>query len=286
MPVVWKVRRPGPMSGESGMADAPEKAVTTGRHRALQVLAALLVAAWPASLAIAQDRVVHLSATDWPPYTGSDLIGGGASTTVVRRAFEKAGYQVKVFYDLWPKAIEMARKGSDDVVAYYPGYHCRHRAGFVASEPIGNGPLGFAEHVDAPLVWVSLDDIGERKLKIGTVAGYANTDEFDTKVGMGWIRAIPSQDDAESLRKLLRKRVDAAVIDKFVLEYLKATDDTIKSDAAKLRFNERLLEDKTLYLCFRDDEDGNRLRQAFDGGLEGIEADRIVADYFATAFPE
>ena len=233
----------------------------------------------------AQGNAVHVSATDWPPYTKQDLIAGGATTEVVRTAFEKAGLETKVIYDAWPRAIELARKATGDVVAYFPGYHCRHRAGFVASGPIGHGPLGFAEHVDAPLEWETLDDIGERKLKIGTVRGYANTDEFDTKAGMGWIHAIPSKDDVTGLQKLLRKRLDAVVIDKLVLEYLKATDASLKSGADKLRFNKKLLENKTLYLCFRGDDEGHRLRDIFNRGLSQIDAQRIIDDYFAKAFP-
>ena len=88
----------------------------------------------------------------------------------------------------------MAAKGTDEVVAYFPGYHCRHHegGGFLASEPIGDGPLGFVENVDAPISWGDLDDISAQKLKIGTVRSYANTDEFDAMVASGEILAVPS----------------------------------------------------------------------------------------------
>jgi len=266
------------------MSDIRSASAPARTRRVLRLLAAALVMAWPVLSAKAQSKIVHISATDWPPYTTPDLPAGGATTEVVRKAFETAGYEVEVVYDTWPNAIELARKGTDDVVAYYPGYHCEHRAGFVASGPIGHGPLGFAEHVEAPLVWASLDDIGERKLKIGTVRGYANTDEFDKKVGRGWIHAIPSKDDLTNLQKLLRKRLDAVVIDRFVLEYLKSTDTSLKRDADKLRFNDKPLEDKTLYLCFRGDAEGKRLLGLFDKGLEAISVDGVVDDYFAAVF--
>lgn len=251
----------------------------TAPHRLRARIAILIthaLAAYAVTVSISLAReVIQLSTTDWPPYTGADLPDGGAASGVVRAAFAKAGYQVAITYDRWPRAIEMARKSIDDVIGYYPGYHCRHREGFSASRPIGRGPLGFAERIDAPLVWTSLDDIGERKLKIGTVAGYANTDEFDSKVGTGWIHAIPSPDDATNLGKLLRKRLDAVVVDQLVFQYLKATEPALRQRAHELRFNERLLEDKTLYLCLRDDASGTRLMQAFNRGLEGVDADRI-----------
>jgi polar amino acid transport system substrate-binding protein len=246
-------------------------------------IAAALCVAWPSH---AQNKTAHLSTLDWQPYTGSKLPLGGATTEVIRAAFAHAEIQIDVIYRPWKRTIDMALKGTDGVIAYFPGYHCNHRDGFIASEPIGNGPLGFAEHVEAPITWDSLDSIGEQQLKIGTVLGYSNTDEFDAKVGTGWILAIPSKDDITNLRKLIRKRIDAAVIDKFVLEYLKATDSSLRQGGENLRFNVRPLEDKTLYLCFRDDEASRAMLQAFNAGLAKVNADEIADNYFATAFSE
>jgi polar amino acid transport system substrate-binding protein len=246
----------------------------------------MVVLPFIASPGLAQDKTAHIATLDWPPYTGGDLPGGGATTEVVRQAFEKAGYTTEVAYRPWKRAIDMAKDGKDGVVAYFPGYHCRHQEGFASSEPIGNGPLGFAEHADAPITWDSLDSIGEQQLKIGTVLGYANTDEFDQKVGTGWILAVPSNDDITNLKKLARKRIDAAVIDKFVLEYLKATDPSLKSSRKDLQFNARPLEDKTLFLCFRDDEAGRAMMADFNAGLAQVSADKIVENYFATAFSQ
>lgn len=231
-----------------------------------------------------QAQTVHVSTLDWPPYTGSDLPRGGATTDVVRQAFENAGYETEVAYRPWKRAIDMASKGTDDVIAYFPGYHCRHQEGFVASEPIGSGPLGFAQHADAPITWTTVDSLGEQQFKIGTVLGYANTDEFDAKVGTGWIIAIPSPDDITNLKKLARKRIDAVVIDKFVLEYLKATEPSLKNVRQSLQFNERPLEDKTLYLCFRDDEAGHTMLREFNAGLRQVDPNQIAEEYFANAF--
>ena len=248
--------------------------------------ALILIAVGVASLvpAFGQEKVVHIATTDWPPYTQQNLPAGGASSKVVRAAFEKMGYGVEVSFLSWKRAIQLAAKGTDNAIAYFPGYHCRHRSGFEPSEPIGYGPLGFAENIEAPITWKTLDDLGEQRLKIGTVLGYANTDEFDSKVGSGWIITIPSDDDIANLKKLLRKRIDAAVVDKLTLEYLKATDPVLKEGADKLMFDETPLEEKTLNLCFRADDEGRLLKHLFNAGLEQIAVDSITDDYFATAF--
>ena len=46
------------------------------------------------------------------------------------------------------------------------------------------------------------------------------------------------------------------------------------------------LEDKTLYLCLRADETGRTLKHIFNAGLEQIDSEAIVKDYFATAFSQ
>ncbi len=226
---------------------------------------------------------VTVNTLEWPPYTSEVLPKGGATTDIVGQAFKAAGMQADVAYLPWKRAISMA-KDDAKVAAYFPGYHCRHVEGFIASNPVGNGPLGFAQHVNAPVSWNSIDDIGEQKLKVGTVLGYTNTTEFDEKAGTGWVRSIPAPDDVTNLRKLLRQRIDIAVIDKLVLAYFLATEPTLVGEADKLQFNERPLEEKTLYVCFNDDEAGHAMRDAFNAGLAKVDVEKSVADYFENEF--
>lgn len=247
-----------------------------------QAAAAFLVGAFFVSAGHAAEKVV-VTTLEWPPYTSAELPKGGATTEVVRRAFSSAGMDIDVAVLPWKRAIAMA-KDDETAVAYFPGYHCRHVEGFTPSDPIGNGPLGFAENVNARVSWKSVDDIGEQKLRVGTVLGYANTDEFDEKAGTGWIRAIPAADDITNLRKLVRQRIDLAVIDKLVLSYLLATEPTLKPDSDSIAFNAKPLEEKTLFLCFNDDESGRALRDTFNQGLRQIDVEAVVESYFDEEF--
>lgn len=186
------------------------------------VCALALGAGLIAAPAAAQDSSVTITTLEWPPYTSPALPLGGAVTEIVIEAFANSGISAEVMTLPWQRAIVMADE-EEAMVGYFPGYHCRHMDGFIASDPIGFGPLGLVENTEAPISWGSIDDLGEQQLLIGTVLGYANTDEFDEKAGTGWIRAVPAPDDATNLRKLVRQRIDAAVIDRFVLSYLLAT---------------------------------------------------------------
>ncbi|MCY1126515.1 hypothetical protein OU426_06580 [Frigidibacter sp. RF13] len=252
------------------------------RFRALAIAALVpLVQVFAINSALADSVVI--STLEWPPYASAELPKGGATTEVVRQAFAAAGLEAEVRVLPWKRAISDA-KDDMKIAAYYPGYHCRHVEGFVASEPIGTGPLGFAENMDAPVEWTSIDDIGEQKLKVGTVLGYANTDEFDEKAGTGWVRAIPAPDDVTNLRKLMLKRIDMAVIDKLVMSYLLATEPTLSGGGEILKFDSKTLDDKTLFLCFNDDEAGHAMRDRFNAGLAKIDIDAIVERYFAEEF--
>jgi polar amino acid transport system substrate-binding protein len=131
-------------------------------------------AGWPLLLSLmattSDAADVTPTTLEWPPYTSPSLPEGGATTSIVRQAFENIGIEADVVFLPWKRAITMAKDDSA-AVAYYPGYHCRHVEGFIASEPIGFGPLGLGENTAAPITWTSLDDLGEQKLKIGTVLG-------------------------------------------------------------------------------------------------------------------
>lgn len=235
------------------------------------------------SASVVNAETLTVTTLEWPPYTSTTLPQGGATTAVVQKAFEQVGLQSMVKTLPWKRAISDAKNNAESI-AYFPGYHCRHVEGFVASEPIGYGPLGFVENSEAPVTWSSLDDLGEQKLSIGTVLGYANTDEFDEKAGTGWIKVVPAKDDITNLRKLLRKRIDAAVIDKLVLSYLLATEEKLKNTSDVLVFDEKPLEEKTLYLCFIDDENGRELRDKFNEGLAQLDIQEIVDNYFDQEF--
>ena len=230
-----------------------------------------------------QAESMLVTTLEWPPYTSAALPKGGATTEVVREALAAAALDMEVRFLPWKRAIADAQN-SEVPAAYFPGYHCRHVEGFVPSDPIGFGPLGFAENVEAPVDWSSIDDLGEQRLRIGTVLGYANTDEFDEKAGTGWVMTIPAPDDVTNLRKLLLQRIDLAVIDKLVLSYLLATEPTLRDEADKIAFDERTLEDKTLYLCFNDTDDGRAMRDRFNAGLAQIDVEEIVNRYFAEEF--
>ncbi len=83
------------------------------RKRIAKFLVAGVLAWSVCSPSLAVGEIIRVSTLNWPPYTGKDLPLGGATTDVVRAAFEKVGHEIEVNYrpwkrqSIWPKRARM-----------------------------------------------------------------------------------------------------------------------------------------------------------------------------------
>lgn len=217
---------------------------------------------------------VRLSSLDWPPFSGEDLPNRGLSTAIVERTLARAGLSAEISFLPWQRAVATGLKAPGHA-GYFPEYRTTaSQAQCLLSAPIGSSPLGFAERVTAPVEWRSLADLAG--WRIGTVRGYVNTDGFDRAVADGRLSVEPAVDDATNLRKLAAGRLDMAVIDANVLSHLLSADPDLRPLRAGLRFNPRLLEDKSLHVCFRPGPEGEALRRRFDKALAEDRPDSML----------
>ena len=238
-------------------------------------LALLLTLMLGISTSYAGSKTVHLTSLGWPPYSGKDLPNNGPSTEVAKAAFKAMGYELVVDFYPWSRAVALAKDTGSKYSGYFPEYYSDDVAKeFHYSGVMGNGPLGFAQQTAKPIDWETLDDIG--KLNVGVVQDYVNTTEFDARVSDGRIKAKAVTSDSTNLVKLANGRLDLAVVDQNVMDYLKKTDARLKSVASKIEFNSKLLEDKKLYICFKKNAEGKRLQEIFDQGLTKIDVAAIM----------
>lgn len=241
--------------------------------------AALLALASLALPAIAQDKpaqdnIVRLTSLDWPPFSGESQKDGGAAVAVARAAFAAVGYKVEVAFYPWNRAVALAKDGGD-FQGYFPEYAGPDVArDFILSTPLGSSPLGFAERAAAPVSWNSLDDL--KTTRIGVVDGYVNTDDLDARIANGALHADKANSDLTNLKKLLAERIDLAVIDQAVMNDLLRGAPELKGTAGKLRFNPKMLEDKTLHIAFRKDAKGEAMAKLFAEGLAKVDAKAIL----------
>lgn len=246
-----------------------------GRGWAVIVIAAIALAG-AAPSARASDMV--LSTTPWPPYVGPTLPEHGATGAVVAAALRAAGRTLSPLYR-GAVPVEDGVAADDEVDGIFPVYatRARERACLMSSQ-IGSSPLGLAERADAPLAWSRLEDLSA--YTVGVVRYYANSDSFDRLVNRGVIKVVRAKTDTDNLANLIAGTVDAAIIDRNVLEWLLTRDPALREDAALVRFHPRPVAERPLYICFRTDDRGRRARDALEAGLGRIDAPLITAEWF------
>jgi polar amino acid transport system substrate-binding protein len=112
--------------------------------------------------------------------------------------------------------------------------------------------------------------------RIGVVQDYINAAEFDAMVASKALKSSVTTTDEKNLKKLLGSRIDLAVVDKNVMNYLFKTNPALAKKADTAQFNKTLLEDKKLYICFKKGTKGEDLAKIYNEGLKKIDIVAIM----------
>lgn len=243
--------------------------------RVLSLLAGVAAALLLSFSAVAADY--KMTSLDWPPYTNDKLPALGASSAVVAEAMKAAGNGLKIEFYPWTRTVTLA-KSDAGYIAYFPEYYSKeNEADFLYSDPIGAGPLVFIERKSATVNWSTYDSLKGKK--IGVVKDYVNTEELDAKIASKALVADEAPDDVKNLQKLAAGRIDVAVIDVNVYNYLIKNEAALKSVADQLQVNAKILEEKKLYVCFKKSPEGEKAQKAFNLALKKINVDEIMKKY-------
>ncbi len=239
---------------------------------------AMSCAAGAADVPAGTAPVIRFAAEDWPPFISSTLPGEGLSGTMIRLAFERAGYRLKVDYFPWKRTMQS-------------GLHDPAYAGFLAvwrtpereklchfSAPIGNTLTVLAYLKDDPLPAASLAQLGG--VKIGTVAGYSNGEQFDSMVKRGELSVEEGVNDEINLRKLLIKRFRVIVIEKHVLRHLMLSSRFSAAERARITIAEHVFKERPVHLCFKQTPQGLRQQQTFNDAAREIDMGKLERDYW------
>jgi len=242
------------------------------KHRIIPgLIAAVVLMISPLSRA----DTLYLTSLEWPPYSGEDLSAQGASVAVAKAAFEAMGHELVVEFYPWSRAVALATN-NDKYAGYFPEYYYESDE-FLFSDPMGQGPLGFVENVNNPIDWNSLDDLTDKT--IGVVQDYVNTEKLDTMIADGELNASAVTSDSQNVLKVAGGRIDMAVIDSNVLDYLLENDPKVDMAIGKVQMNDKLLVEKDLYIAFKNNANGQQWRDIFNEGLTKIDIDAIMAEH-------
>jgi polar amino acid transport system substrate-binding protein len=248
------------------------------RRLALSLLMILGIATANALPAQAED--VKLATLDWPPYTSPTLPENGMVSKILQDAVRQSGHNLSFGFFPWVRAMRTGRD-NPDYVGYFPAYWTPERAQACNfSEPIGIGQVGLVQRRDSPIRWAELEDLSS--VTIGVTAGYSNGSAFDALVSAGTLKVQPAPADVDNIRMVARGRIPAAVIERSVFEYSLLTDSGIRQKRDELEFNDRLIAQLPLYVCFKKTAEGARWKQIFDAGLTKIDLLATQHSYLQT----
>lgn len=208
-------------------------------------------------LAEVQRPKVVLSSLEWPPYISArpDPVTGqqGYVHELLIAVMKEAGYDLEILFFPWARAIEMAKSGQVD--GSFPHYfkETQQTDWGVLSDPFPGGPLVLYKRKDLHVNFSvdprlnqaqSLKDLV--KYTFGVVRSYANTETFDK---MEYLKKEESNTDEANLRKLFNKRIDLAVIDKYVARYL-LNQPMLRIFEDDVECMSPVLEEKAFYVNF------------------------------------
>ncbi|MES2740230.1 MAG: transporter substrate-binding domain-containing protein [Pseudomonadota bacterium] len=222
--------------------------------------------------------MVHLAGEEWPPFVSSALPGDGLSMSLVNAVYERLDSSAKVEYFPWKRTVEL-------------GLNSPRFAGFLAvwrtperenlcyfSAPIANTVTVLAYLKEAPLRVVSLLDL--KGLRIGTVAGYANGEQFDAMAAGGELTAEEGVNDDINLRKLLMRRFPAIVIEKHVLRHLLMSNQFTAAERERIGVVDNVFKERTVHVCFKRSAEGLLQQKQFNDAARAIDFNKFERDYW------
>ncbi|MDP2371356.1 substrate-binding periplasmic protein [Rhodoferax sp.] len=227
-------------------------------------LAALVAPAW--SL-----EPVSLASTEFPPYTGERLLGGGFLTRAIAMAFARSGYAATTLFYPWTRALKVTQNGEVDGITAI--WRTAEREQWLAfSDPIVSNDIGFYARTERGMLLRELSDIKTQGLRIGVVRGYA--------VPKALLELKPlleeTLDDAAGLRMLAARRMDLVLIDRAVAHHLLQAQLTTLQPS--LTWQNIVVESLPLHLALRRAAPRHvQQLAAFNAGLAAITADGSLA---------
>jgi len=212
---------------------------------------------------------VSLAVLNWEPYVGEELKNYGFGAEIISEAFSRSGDKAIFHFMPWVRALKDTEIGKYDAVCF--GYYSKERAKTYAfSEPYAQSSLVFYKHRDSQIAYTSLEDL--KPYKIGVIRGFVNSVEFDKA---DYLHKEEVHSEVLNMKKLLNKRVDLIVIDKYIAQYLLNTmfiDN--KSDFEAL---EPPLKTQPLYLMFSKKVTNYKQKlKDFNEGLQQITDDGTI----------
>ncbi|NIF17671.1 transporter substrate-binding domain-containing protein [Pantoea sp. Cy-639] len=156
---------------------------------------------------------LRLVADNWPPFTDTQMAGGGLATSIVTTALSRAGYQVEFEEVPWARALMGIGEGRYDVLinAWYNDE--RKRVGQFSGPYLVNR-IRLLKREGEAFAYVRQSDL--YPYSIAVVRDYAYSPAFDSDERLN---KVPVRNFSSAVRMLAAGRVNLTVEDEYVARY-------------------------------------------------------------------
>ena len=240
-----------------------------------QALCLFMALAWGSQApAFAETKTLRIATGEYPPYATAARVDKGIALSIVRRAFELAGYKVEYTFLPWSRALAETRLGKWDATAAW-GNNPERNPPFWVSENVVSEQWVFVYRNALKFNWTTLSDL--KPYRVAMIQDYTYTPEIWAKANAGEFKVDKLLNEAAAIKMLLLDRVDVAPMERNVACDVLHTSFS-EADATKLSVAPKLMTDSfTSHVLLPRALPGSAARLAdFNAGLKKL---RATAEY-------
>jgi len=163
----------------------------------------------------AEVKIIALATDEWAPYYGSSLENDGFTGEIARAAFQRTGYDLKIDYVPWKRALVLGEQGKKYQGVFGLYYTDERNQKFIFSDTFAASNITFFKRKGEDISYKTLKDIAP--YRVGVIRGYTNTKEFDTAT---YITKDEAADSVQNIQKLIAKRVDLIIDSSHVILHI------------------------------------------------------------------
>ena len=187
-----------------------------------------------------------ITSLNWEPYSGDTLTSQGNAIQELREVLRKNGIRLLVEFYPWLRAQKKAK--TKEYVGYFPAWPEEVAEGFIASPPVDWSEVALMKKSDLIIKYDSIDDL-VKKYKVGIVKTYIYPQEIADALKKYPSNADGSPNELSLLKKLSKGRIQVAITDPNVMQYLASKQGIDNIEMMKVVMK------KELVVAFRDDDD-------------------------------
>ena len=220
-----------------------------------------------AAVASEQNSAKTLSVVtlNWEPFYAESLPDGGLVSDIVRASFAHSGFDIRIKFIPWDRALDSSAKARADVLMGL--WFAEERTSvYHFSDPFLANRVVFVKSAESDFEFEGIESLHGKS--VGTIRKYVYLKEF---LEDPQINKIPVSTLSANLKKVAKGRIDLTLDDEIVIKDL--INRELPELRDKLSFTRNALEEKPLYIASSlQHPRGSEIIDAFNQGLKQIQA--------------